>query len=144
MGRGTCEGRTKPGGDEGCFSPALTWGLRGASWCAEGDRGCGVGGRGWGRGHVGSAPGPHGGSSSKVEGPRCPGLWRLRAVQKRLYKWSRVCKQSFPFKEVDSMLGFPFSILGLPKKITETLRKCSWLLFGRIGEGGDSVRAFWS
>lgn len=33
---------------------------------------------------------------------------------------------------------------GTPKKITDVLRKCSQPLFGRMGSGGDDVRASWS
>lgn len=38
------------------------------------------------------------------------------------------------------MLGFPLSILGSQEK--NILRKCSWLLFGRIRSEGVNVRAF--
>lgn len=56
------------------------------------------------------------------------------ADRKRPYKW---CANSSPSEQLTLHPG-------TPKEITEALRKCSWLLSGRMGLGGDDVRASWS
>lgn len=107
----------KSRGDEGCFSPALTWGLHGAppgAW----KRLCGH--QAWQ------------GRSWREEGPRHRGLGWPRANRKRLYKR---CAKISPSEQVTLDAGVSLLHPRTPKKISEALKKCSWLLFGRMGVG---------
>lgn len=57
-------------------------------------------------------------------------------IEKRRYKRSRVCKGSFPSKKSTLDAGGFLSPSGGPKKRTESLTKCSWLLFWKNKVGG--------
>lgn len=78
-------------------------------------------------------------------GPGAVGLWRL--VEGLIEKTAETVPSvqiEFPLREADSgCWGFLSPPWG-PTKRTETLRKCSWWLFGRIWLEGGHVRAFWS